>query len=116
MTVARPVNLWVEPFAGSAAVALALVGGSACIPPIGYMGGKRRDAPDILGAFGLRVGQGADHVVLVDAGPWGEAWEVIFDAELRAEERAAGAWRPQHGPCVRPFITVEDFQAEERVP
>ena len=85
MTVARPVNLWVEPFAGSAAVALALVGGSACIPPIGYMGGKRRDAPDILGAFGLRVGQGADHVVLVDAGPWGEAWEVIFDAELRAE-------------------------------
>lgn len=36
--------------------------------------------------------------------------------DLTPEERAAGAWRPQHGPCVRPFITVEDFQAEERVP
>lgn len=75
--------IYVEPFAGSAAVALALVGGANCIPPIGYMGGKRRLASDILGAAGLRVGQGADHVVLIDAGPWGEAWEVIFDAERR---------------------------------
>lgn len=75
---------FIEPFAGSLAVALALVGGQNCIPPIGYMGGKRRLASDILGVAGLRVGQGADHVVLVDAGPWGEAWEVIFDAERRA--------------------------------
>jgi hypothetical protein len=78
------VSCYVERFAGSAAVALALVGGDACIPPIGYMGGKRRLARDILGAAGLKVGQGADHVVLVDAGPWGEAWEVIFDPERHA--------------------------------
>ena len=80
----KPVSCYVERFAGSAAVALALVGGDACIPPIGYMGGKRRLARDILGAAGLKVGQGADHVVLVDAGPWGEAWEVIFDPERHA--------------------------------
>lgn len=33
---------------------------------------------------------------------------------LTAEERAASAWRPQHGPCSRPFITVEDFVERAR--
>lgn len=77
------MSIFVEWFAGSCAVGLALVGGSRVVPPIGYMGGKRRMARDILGAFGLRPGDGCDHLVLVDAGPWGEAWQVIFDAELR---------------------------------
>lgn len=30
--------------------------------------------------------------------------------DLTPEERAASAWRPQHGPCTRPFITVEDLR------
>lgn len=32
--------------------------------------------------------------------------------ELTPEEREASAWRPQHGPCVRPFITIEDLKEE----
>lgn len=77
------MTIYIEPFAGSAAVALQLVGGCRVVPPIGYMGGKRRLADDILGAAGLHPGDGADLVVLIDAGPWGEAWEVIFDVERR---------------------------------
>lgn len=77
------MSIYVEPFAGSAAVALQLIGGGRAIPPIGYMGGKRRIASEILGTVGLHPGHGADLVALIDAGPWGEAWEVIFDAERR---------------------------------
>lgn len=32
--------------------------------------------------------------------------------DLTPEERAASAWRPQHGPCVRPWITIEDIKEE----
>ncbi len=72
------MNTFVETFSGMAGVSLALVGGPACEPPTGYMGGKRRQAPQILGAMGTRVGAGAEHVVLVDAGPCGEMWGTVF--------------------------------------
>lgn len=32
--------------------------------------------------------------------------------ELTPEEREALAWRPQHGPCSRPWITIEDLKEE----
>lgn len=66
---------FVELFAGTAAVSLRLLGCDQ--PPCGYMGSKRRLAPDILHAFGLRTGQGAEAIVLCDAGPWGHVWEVL---------------------------------------
>lgn len=39
-----------------------------------YQGGKRKFARAILEAAGLRSGQGAERVVLCDAGPWGDVW------------------------------------------
>lgn len=78
-------TLYVEPFAGSFAVGLALLGGTRARPPIAYMGAKRRYAADILGAFGLHPGQGAAEVVLIDAGPWGRCWQALTTTTLRMQ-------------------------------
>lgn len=66
-----------EPFCGTAAVTLRLLGGERAVPPVAYMGAKRRYARAILAAMGLRSGQGADAVILVDTGPWARAWQVL---------------------------------------
>ena len=77
---------YLELFAGGAACALALMGGPRVVPPVGYMGGKRKLAPSILGTVGLRPGQGADRVLLVDAGEWGGVWsEVVRDGRGLAD-------------------------------
>jgi hypothetical protein len=84
------LRAYMELFAGGAACALALMGGASVVPPVGYMGGKRKLAPAILGAAGLRVGQGAEHLVLVDAGEWGGVWqEVIRDGRGLADRLLA---------------------------
>lgn len=75
--------IFVELCAGSAAVTWRLLGGEYAVPPVGYMGGKRRYATAILGALGLRPGQGADGVVLVDASSWGWVWKGLLDLEVR---------------------------------
>jgi hypothetical protein len=69
--------IFVEPFCGTAAVTLRLLGGNDARPPVTYMGAKSRYAEAILSAMGLRSGQGADEVVLVDTGPWARAWSVL---------------------------------------
>ena len=99
----------VDAFAGGGAVPLALLGGPAVVPPVGYMGGKRKLATSILGAAGLRPGQGVERVLLVDAGEWGGVWsEVVRDGRGLAERvlawdgrdpsdlwrELAAAWRP----------------------
>jgi hypothetical protein len=76
----RP-RLFAELFAGSAAVSLSLIGGSRLRPPVAYMGAKTRYATAILAALGLRPGQGADALLLCDAGPWGWAWQALLDPE-----------------------------------
>lgn len=77
---------FLELFAGGAACTLALMGGAAVVPPVGYMGGKRKLAAGILGAAGLRIGQGAERVLLVDAGEWGGVWsEVVRDGRGLAD-------------------------------
>lgn len=64
----------VELCAGSAAVSLRWLRAGA-VPPIGYLGGKRAFADAILGALGLAPGGcRGERVVLVEPGPWGEAW------------------------------------------
>ena len=75
------VPLWVELCAGSAAVTLRLIGGPNARPPISYMGSKRGYAEAILNVLGLRSGQGADAVVLVEAGPWARAWRLLTTPE-----------------------------------
>lgn len=72
--------LWAETFTGTASVTLDLLGGAA--PPIGFMGSKRRWARLIVDLMGQH--ERPDVIVLCDAGPWGEAWEVILDADRRA--------------------------------
>lgn len=74
---------WVELCAGSAATTWRLLGGPQVVPPVSLMGGKRRYASAILAAFGLRPGQGADQVLLVDASSWGWAWRGLLDLEVR---------------------------------
>lgn len=78
------IPLWSEPFAGAAAVALQVIGGRRCEPPVSWMGGKRRLAPVILQRLGLAPGCGARRVLLNDAGPWGWVWPAILDPETSA--------------------------------
>lgn len=78
----RP-TLFVEPFAGAAAVSLRLVGGRRCQPVVSWMGGKRRYAQHILGAMGLRSGLGCDRLLLADAGTWGWVWPVLLAPQTR---------------------------------
>ncbi len=70
------MNTLVELCAGSAAVSLRWLSSSGR-PPLGYQGGKRGYADKILTAMGLCPGGGAlaGEVVLVEPGPWGEAWQ-----------------------------------------
>ena len=75
------IPLVVELCAGSAAVTLRLIGGPNARPPISYMGSKRGYAEAILNVLGLRSGQGADAVVLVEAGPWARAWRLLTTPE-----------------------------------
>lgn len=72
---------FVELFAGTAAVSWQLLAADTP-PPTSYMGGKRRMAPTILRALGLRPGQGCKRLVLVDAGPWGDVWRCLADRRL----------------------------------
>lgn len=88
----RP-RLWFEPFAGTAVVAWRLIGGRRVRQLTGYMGCKYRFADPIFDAFGLHAGQGADAVMLVDAGPWGWAWQGLLLEEVRrAVARLLRAW------------------------
>lgn len=87
-------DLYVEAFAGGAACALQLLEGPKCYPPCSYMGGKRRDAPAILGHLGLRPGDGAGRVVLNDLGPWGWVWQALLDPVVSARvSEVLRSWR-----------------------
>lgn len=87
---------FVELCAGAGACTLRLLGGPDLVPPVAWMGGKRRYAADILGALDCWK---ADRIVLVDAGPWGWIWPLIFD-----ERRAA-----QIGATLRGWEATADF-------
>ena len=70
-----PPRLFAELFAGTGSLSLWLLG--CAQPPCGYMGSKRRFAPEIGAVAGLRSGLGADAILLVDAGPWGRTWPTL---------------------------------------
>ena len=72
----RP-STYIELCAGSFAVGLRLLGGPNAKPPVSYMGSKVGYGAAILAALGLRPGQGADRVVLVEPGPWAKIWSVL---------------------------------------
>lgn len=104
----RP-RLWIEPFAGTASVALALIGDLR--PPVGYMGSKRRFAERILAHLGLAPGDGCDGLLLADAGPWGWVWPVLLDPERCL--RVAGILRSWAGEDPR---ALWDRLVKEPVP
>lgn len=73
--------LFVELCAGSAAVTLGLLGGKNARPPVSYQGSKQGYRHAVLWALGLRLGQGADAVLLNDPGPWSRVWRVLVDPD-----------------------------------
>jgi len=82
--------LYLEFCAGSFAVGLRLLGISR--PPIAFMGAKTQWAGRILAEMGLQPGQGADQVLLVDAGPWGAVWPVLL-SQGREVAAVLRSWR-----------------------
>lgn len=72
----RPALL-AELFAGTAALTRYVIG--APMDLVSWLGGKRRLAPTLARAAGLRRGLGAESVLLSDAGTWGWVWPVLLD-------------------------------------
>lgn len=68
----RRIPLWVEPYAGSLAVGLRLLG--ARKPLVGWMGGKSGYADAIMSI--LRV-SAADEVWCADVGDWAQVWRAL---------------------------------------
>lgn len=89
-------RLFVELFAGSAAVSLRLLRADLR-PPVAYMGSKNGLASAILAAAGLHPGEGAEAVLLCDAGPWGWAWQALAVPETcRAVAAVLRSWSGEH--------------------
>lgn len=87
---------WVEPFAGGAACSLRLVGGRDLVPPVSWMGGKRRLARVILDAMGVPDSP-PSRVLLADAGPWGWVWPLLLAPTSAAEvARVLRSWAGEH--------------------
>ena len=84
-----------EPFAGTIAVTLAIIGGLRLGPPTGYMGGKRSLTGAILGAAGVVPGEGAERIVVSDVGPWGDFWTVIAAGDGHAVANVLRSWRSE---------------------
>lgn len=77
----RPALL-AELFAGTAAFTRYVLG--APMELVSWLGGKRRLAPMLARAAGLRRGVGADAVLLSDAGTWGWVWPVLLNPKGNA--------------------------------
>jgi hypothetical protein len=87
---------WVEPFAGAAACTLRILGGRDLLPPVAWMGGKRRYARSILDAMGVPSERPA-HVLLADAGPWGWVWPLLLAQDgAAAVARVLRSWVGEH--------------------
>lgn len=74
---------WIELCAGSAACTLAIAVHGKPPQLVPYLGGKRRFAQQSLGQLGMWWQPSG--VVLVEAGPWGEAWPVMIEPSTRAQ-------------------------------
>lgn len=89
----RPLLLFAEPFAGSAALSRALIGGVTrskggwerpVLPaPVAWMGGKGRLCGALLRVLGLEPGQGTEYLLLNDAGEnWPLLWRALLNAQM----------------------------------
>lgn len=78
----RP-TLWAEPFCGTFAVGLALLGGLEVLPPCPWQGGKAAFRQVILEVIGLAPGLGADQVLGLDVSPWADVWATLAHGPSR---------------------------------
>ena len=69
---------FLEPFTGSAAVALFIMGAPPPFRPSGYAGNKRKVAP-LLGPIIWPHAERPQEVLLADVGPWRSVWETFAD-------------------------------------
>lgn len=85
---------FVELCCASAAVTLRLLGGKYMKPPVAQQGAKTGWATSILAAMGLYPGQGAEHIALVDLGPWAAVWSsLLAPSEREAVYDVLMSWR-----------------------
>jgi len=68
---ARRIPLWVEPYAGSLAVGLRLLGARHLV---GWMGGKSRYADAIMSILNVSA---ADEIWCADISPWASCWRAL---------------------------------------
>lgn len=66
-------------------------------PPVAWMGGKRRLAPDILGVLGVEPAL-LTRIVLVDAGTWGWVWPVCLGEHGPRVCEVLRLWGSERGP------------------
>lgn len=91
----------VEGFAGTLAVSLYALTRRMkrpCRPFVGFMGSKRRWAPQLAAAlFGDAV---PDEVIVIDAGPWGDVWSVLAAGQRGDVVTALKDWRKRSLPAL----------------
>ena len=108
------MNTLVDLCTGAGALWLHALGGRQLLPPVSWMGGKRRLAGDVFAALGLVDRRELTRIVMVDAGPWGWVWPAVLGehgprvcALLRAWGQDKGArelwdWLSEQPPMAGP--------------
>lgn len=105
----RPLLLFAEPFAGSAALSRALLGGITrsrgggerpiLSAPVVWPGGKGRLSAALLRVLGLEPGQGAENLVLNDAcEAWPLLWRMVLDGDVDQVIEQLRAWQDEDLP------------------
>lgn len=82
------------------------------MPPVSWMGGKRRHAGAILAAMGLRPRQPVESILLADAMAWGWVWPLLLDPETCHQVSAVlRSWEPEGPRELWERLTAEPLPA-----
>lgn len=98
---------WIEPFAGSAAVAVHLMGGRQQVVP--YQGSKWKLRKQIASALHARGLLHLSSVHLFDGGPWGHTWNMLLSENDRRQVIAELHEMASHDPKV----IFDELQGED---
>lgn len=108
----KPIH-WVELCCGAAAVTLRLLGGEHLVPPVSWMGGKRRHASTILAAMGIGPRQPVESILLADAMEWGWVWPMLLDPEACHQvAEVLRSWEPEDPRKLWERLAAEPLPAE----
>lgn len=102
----------VELCCGTASVSLAALAGEPVEPLTGFMGSKRRWSGLICSRLGFSTFDRPDHVVLVDAGPWGDVWSVLRERGARLDVSALlRSWSGEDASALwKRLVSVAPFE------